>query len=500
METDPIKKEECMFTIRSFLAEVKELEVVNLCDTSSDEDVTLDPVPVNKTINNNSQDSKKNQRHRLPGIGEKWNSDVSDEEEDKDGDDKDGDDGDMDEDEAANDNEQNDQSSQGIRSGDDSGDNRGDTGDSDSDSGDESVADKHAIVSNTVTTATPKDNRRNPKVSDEDSQVNRSTSSQSGRAKTTPPIQNSSIYSIDSSQIKPMKKKYTRGYEEDNSTIRKNYTNSTNSSKSSQVKPLQIKDTRGYEEDNQPTRSNTTNSTNSSNSSQVKEVKRRDPRLFKEIESQPLTNAQEKEYRRKKRVISDDSQPLPTVTTKSFHFPNTAATQQKITRKIIRDTEDECETFTATTEASDDQCNVSTDGNTNEDSERVQREEESQQKFDTEETQSEAEDRILSETSADIDFYNKTLEALGIISKVADENTITEDSQLGDMGEDSCSPILKEKVKEKTSSLKVINVPRRTVTRSQETTTKSKKRVMTDAEEDAMDIYASYKRTNKKKK
>ena len=44
METDPVKKEAYMETIRAFVKQGQELVVTNLCDTSSDEDETREIV------------------------------------------------------------------------------------------------------------------------------------------------------------------------------------------------------------------------------------------------------------------------------------------------------------------------------------------------------------------------------------------------------------------------------------------------------------------------
>ena len=64
MENDPVKKEECMETIRAFVKQGEELVVMNLCDTSSDEDETREIVSdVTKSsveTSTASQDSRRN--------------------------------------------------------------------------------------------------------------------------------------------------------------------------------------------------------------------------------------------------------------------------------------------------------------------------------------------------------------------------------------------------------------------------------------------------------
>ena len=72
METDPVKNEVCMETIRAFVKQGQELVVTNLCDTSSDEDETREIVSdVTKSsieTTTTSQDNRRNQRRLLPGI------------------------------------------------------------------------------------------------------------------------------------------------------------------------------------------------------------------------------------------------------------------------------------------------------------------------------------------------------------------------------------------------------------------------------------------------
>ena len=78
MEEDPIRKKERMRTIELFLE--KDMEEINLCDTSSDEDETKDQLSEVTESTVTTKEAPKI-RNRLPGIIEKWNSDVSDEEE-----------------------------------------------------------------------------------------------------------------------------------------------------------------------------------------------------------------------------------------------------------------------------------------------------------------------------------------------------------------------------------------------------------------------------------
>jgi TATA-binding protein-associated factor Taf7 len=129
MEEDPLKRKECLETIRLHLA--KKLETVDLCDTSSDEDETREPVSdvTRSSIDTSNREVAKNPK-RLPGVIEKWNSDVSDEEDDK---------------EASNENEEENDNDQYSERSDDEEDNN-DEG-KDSDSGEEPENNNLAIVS-----------------------------------------------------------------------------------------------------------------------------------------------------------------------------------------------------------------------------------------------------------------------------------------------------------------------------------------------------------------
>ena len=124
METDPVKKEAWMETIRAFVKQGQKLVVMNLCDTSSDEDETREIVcDVTKSsveATTTSQDNRRYQRRLLPGIIEKWNTDVSDEEV-KDADNE----SDNEDNEASDNNQGDDQSSDGTRSEEEDDGNRG---------------------------------------------------------------------------------------------------------------------------------------------------------------------------------------------------------------------------------------------------------------------------------------------------------------------------------------------------------------------------------------
>ena len=137
METDPVKKEACMETIRAFAKQGQELVVMNLCDTSSDEDETReianDVTKISIKNTTTSQDNRRNQRRLLPGIIEKWNSDVSDEEV-KDADNE----SDNEDNESSDNNQGDDQSSDGTRSEEKDDGNRGKGIYSDSDAQDTS--------------------------------------------------------------------------------------------------------------------------------------------------------------------------------------------------------------------------------------------------------------------------------------------------------------------------------------------------------------------------
>ena len=85
-----------------------------------------------------------------------------------------------------------------------------------------------------------------------------------------------------------------------------------------------------------------------------------------------------------------------------------------------------------------------------------------------------------------------------------EENIITKDSHIANMEQDICSPILPQKLSNRSPFLtrNVVQGTHRSVTRSQESATKTKMKGLTDAEEEAMDIFASYKRrkSNKRRK
>ena len=133
-------------------------------------------------------------------------------------------------------------------------------------------------------------------------------------------------------------------------------------------------------------------------------------------------------------------QPNPTVTTKSFHY------QDYISRNNASD-EDESQTVTSTTQATESQSDPSNTASMNhtEESQSNGIEEESQTNLFTienriYETQSEAEDRILAETSADIAYFKQS-----IASSDENENTVMEDSQLADLEEEIGLPTANSK-------------------------------------------------------
>ena len=88
---------------------------------------------------------------------------------------------------------------------------------------------------------------------------------------------------------------------------------------------------------------------------------------------------------------------------------------------------------------------------------------------------------------------------MALLNPSQEENIITEDSQLANMEEDICSPILPRKPSNRSPFLtrNVVQATHRSVTLSQESATKTKKKIMTDAEEDAMDVF---KRTTERRK
>lgn len=83
MEDDPIEKKKSIAELRIFLS--LPLEVIDLCDTSSDEDVTREHVSIvsKNKVKTNTKNEGKSTRSRLPGVVEKWNSEASDEDENK---------------------------------------------------------------------------------------------------------------------------------------------------------------------------------------------------------------------------------------------------------------------------------------------------------------------------------------------------------------------------------------------------------------------------------
>ena len=101
----------------------------------------------------------------------------------------------------------------------------------------------------------------------------------------------------------------------------------------------------------------------------------------------------------------------------------------------------------------------------------------------------------MAETHSELQIFRKRM---ALLNPPQEENIITEGSQLINMDKDICSPILPRKPSNRSPFLarKVVQGTHRGFTRSQESATKMKKKGMTDAEEDAMDIFASFKKSN----
>ena len=191
-------------------------------------------------------------------------------------------------------------------------------------------------------------------------------------------------------------------------------------------------------------------------------------------------------------------QPNPTVTTKSFHY------QDYISWNNASD-EDESPTVSSTTQATESQSNPSNTAiiNHTKQSQSNGIEEESQTNLFTienriYETQSEAEDRILAETSADIAYFKQS-----IASSDENENTVMEDSQLTDLEEEIGLPTANSKDVNSRAPLLTRNTKpnNRSVTRSQqELGKKNGTKKLTEEEEEQLDIYASYEKDNKLKR
>ena len=105
----------------------------------------------------------------------------------------------------------------------------------------------------------------------------------------------------------------------------------------------------------------------------------------------------------------------------------------------------------------------------------------------------------MAETLSELQIFKKRM---ALLNPSQEENIITEDSQLANMEEDICSPILPRKPSNMSPFLtrNVVQATYRSVTRSQESATKTKKKRMTDTEEDAIDVFALFKRTTIRRK
>ena len=105
----------------------------------------------------------------------------------------------------------------------------------------------------------------------------------------------------------------------------------------------------------------------------------------------------------------------------------------------------------------------------------------------------------MAETLSELEIFKNRM---ALLNPSQEENILTEDCQLANMEEEICSPILPRKPSNRSPFLtrNVVQATHRSVTRSQESATKTKKKIMTDAEEDAMDLFASFKRTTERRK
>lgn len=420
IESDPIKKNKRKEDIETFLG--TELEIIDLCDTSSDEDVTREHMSsVTTSKEPRSRDTRKIIRGRLPSVTEKWNSDVSDVEEEKTEDIQDDNKQDDDEERRYSEDEEgtSDDGSTRANSDDDYRDQR--TFRKPVEEPRRGSARAYELYNpNDISTPSKSSQARSKQPQDEDSQVNRSISS------TSNPVRQSGVIVTQSKLSK-----------------------------------------RVPEEDSQS--SLTTNIT------------------------------QEKESRRKRRIITDDSQPNISISAntqpqKSQTIRVTKSTSQKATPSNSNITTQPLETRKIHP-VCDPTPSI------------FQREEDSQPNLFTieerlDETQIEATDRILRETLCEIEDYNKRM---AIENANAAENIITEDSQLTNNDEDMGSPILPRKEPGRFQPFMVRNLrqgilPINRITRSQDSATKLKKREMTEEEEDAMDVFSSFKNSKKRRK
>ena len=394
------------------------MEIIDLCETSSDEDETREPLSTVTTTNNlpRSRDTRKIIRGRLPGVTEKWNSDVSDEEEEKNEDNQD-------------DNHEDDDERRYSEEDDGTSDDGSTRAESDEESRDPKVVKKPVEeprrgsakaygISNqsdiSITSNSSQSRRKQPQ--DAASQVNSSTSS------TSNPVRKSGVKVTQSSVIK-----------------------------------------RVHEEDSQS--------------------------------SLTTTVTQEKESRRKLRVITDDSQPNISISTKTQPSKSQTLrapkpTSQKTTPSNSNKSTQPLERRTRHPFA-DPSPTIS------------QREEDSQPNLFAieerlDESQDEAADRIMNETLAEIEENKKRME---IEKQTAAESIITEDSQLTTNDEDMVSPIIPRKSPPRSHPFMARNLPNnRTITRSQESATKLKKRGLTEEEDEALDVFASFKKSKKRRK
>ena len=410
MEEDPIRKKERMRTIELFLD--KDMEEINLCDTSSDEDETKDHLSeVTKSTVTTKEAPKI--RNRLPGIIEKWNSDVSDEEE--------------------NDNQNNDQDN--------------DRDDEEESSEEDTDEDSHTSNNRRSGRSIPSEGMRrgSARAYADDSQLNVSTTSNSIQAKST---------TSNSSQVGRRKQPQYENEKQANCSI------SSSSSQVLQSRPNTLPTTRKnptiYDEDSQTSlRSNVSN---------------------------------EKEARRGRRIITDDSQLSDTQQSTS------STATKEISRNPRVDQRSNAAEPTLTGKTTQQLHIARPPISTEEENYYPTQESQTQHSLFTieerlDETQSEAEDRILLETSMEIEALKKKRASL---ENNIDENVITEDSQLTSCDNEICSPILAK-------NNPPVSIPSyRTVTRS--SATKKKRSELTEEEEDAVDVFGSYKKPKNKRK
>ena len=397
---------------------------------------------------------------------EKWNSDVSDEEDKQN----------------ANEEEDDPNNSRYRDNRDDNQDveeDRRDTSDSEDETAYEKSDDDIPVSKNGEIMR-----RGSVKSYEDGNQLNVSVTSNSSHARSLRPLEehNPVNRSTSSTSSRPSQSRRTYTAEEESQPPLSNITSS------SQVQQSRRRD-RDEEEDSQPNRSIT------SSSSQVLQSKKS---RVNEYESQPsLTSniTQEKESRRNKRIISDDSQPTQST------YANTQPTNLQKNPKKTQSKSNPTPTLSnKTTQPLEirrvpviNQQPITSQSDEIPDSQLFTIEER------LDESTSDAADRMMAETLSEIQIFKRRM---ALLNPTHEENIITEDSQLANMEEDICSPILPRKPSNRSPFLNrnVVQATHRSVTRSQESAMKTKKKTMTEAEEDAMDIYASFKRTTKRRK